>query len=185
MMAATIRPEDMLDGSSNFNNWKARLMAILKENDIDHYVTSVVEEPSSKARRTAFKRNQAKARRIIYDSVKKNLMLMITPLKTAKECFDTLVKLYETKAPSQKRLLKNHLHTLKLEKDESVNSFTKISQIKDHLLAIGIKVDDDDLVQTAVYGLSPSWETFLSSVNGHEVQPSFERLWHHRMQEES
>ena len=153
-------------------------MAILKENDIDHYMTSAVEEPTSNVGRTTFKRNQAKVRRIIYDFVKENLMPMITPLKTAKECFDTLVKLYETKAPTQKIFLKNKLRALKMENDESVNSFMKISQIKDQLLAIEVEVDDDDLVQTAVYGLPPSWETFLSSVNGHKVQPSFERLSH-------
>ena len=75
-------------------------MAILEENDLDHYVTSVVEEPTTNAGRTTYKRNQGKARRIIYNTVKENLMPVITPLKTAKECFDTLVKLYETKAPS-------------------------------------------------------------------------------------
>ena len=87
-------------------------------------------------------------------------MPVITLLKTAKECFDTLVKLYETKAPSQKRLLKNRLRSLKMENDEFVNSFMKISQIKDQLLAIGIAVDDDDLVQTTVFGLPQSRETF-------------------------
>ena len=153
MMATSIRSKDRLDGSSNFNNLKARLMAILKGNDLDHYVASVVEEPISNDGRIAYKRNQRKARRIIYDSVKENLMPVITPLKTTKECFDTLVKLYETKAQSQKRLLKNQLRTLKMEKDEFVNSFTKISQIKDQLLAIGIVVDDDDLVQTTAFGL--------------------------------
>ena len=45
-------------------------------------------------------------------------------------------------------------------------------------------MDDDDLVQTTVYGLPPSWETFISSVNDHEVHPRFERLWHDCMQEE-
>lgn len=161
-------------------------MAILEENDLDHYVTSVVEEPTTNAGRTTYKRNQGKARRIIYDSVKENLMPIITPLKTAKECFDTSIKLYETKAPSQNKLLKNQLRTLKIEKDESINPFfTKISQIKDQLLAIGIAVDDDDLVQIAIFGLPQSWETFLSSVNGRDVQPSFERLWHDCLQEES
>ena len=124
---ASIKAEERMDGSSNFNNWKERVMEILEGNDIDHHVTNVVEEPSSNAGRTAFKRNQAKPRRIIYDSVKEHLMPVITPLKTTKECFDTLVKLYETKAPSQKSLLKSELRTLKMEKDESVNSFTKIS----------------------------------------------------------
>ena len=146
-------------------------MAILEENDIDRYVTSVVEEPSSNAGRTAYKKNQAKARRIIYDSVKEHLMPVITPLKTTKECFDTLVKLYKTKSPSQKRLLKNQLCTFKMENDEFVNSFfTKISQIRYQLLAIGINVDDDDLVQTVVDGLSLAWEAFLVVVNG---QPNF------------
>jgi hypothetical protein len=47
--------------------------------------------------------------RIIFDSVKDNIMPVIAPLKTAKECFDTLSNLYEKKAPSQKRVLKNKL----------------------------------------------------------------------------
>ena len=46
-MMALIRTEDRLDGSSNFNNWKARVIAILEEHDIDHYVTTVVAEPTS------------------------------------------------------------------------------------------------------------------------------------------
>ena len=97
---ASIWSKDRLDGSSNFNNWKARVIAILEENDIDHYVTTIVAEPTTNAGRASFKRNQAKARRIIYDSVKEHIMSIITPLKTTKECFDTLVKLYETKATS-------------------------------------------------------------------------------------
>ena len=97
-------------------------------------------------------------------------MPVITPLKTTKEWFDTLVKLYEAKAPSQKRLLKSQLRSLKVEKDESVNSFfTKISHLKDQLLAIGVNVDDDDLIQTTFDGLSSAWEAYLVAVNGREV----------------
>ena len=58
-------------------------------------------------------------------------MPKITSLKTAKECYDTLVNLYEKKTPSQKRVLKKRLRTLKLNKDESVGSFfTKIKQVR-------------------------------------------------------
>ena len=92
-------------------------------------------------------------------------MPIITPLKTTKECFDTLVKLYETKATSQKRLLKSQLCSLKMEKDESVNSFfTKISHLKDQLLAIGVSVDHDHLVQTMFDGLTSTWEAYLVAV---------------------
>ena len=68
---------------------------------------------------------------------------VIAPLKTAKECFYTLSNLYEKKVPSQKRVLKNKLRTLKMEKDDYVASFfTKISQLRDQLLVIGITIDD-------------------------------------------
>ena len=67
---------------------------------------------------------------------------------------------------------------MKLSKDESVGSFfTKIAQVRDQLLAIGITVDDDDLVQTVVDGLPSSWETFMASVCGRENQLTFERFW--------
>ena len=112
-------------------------------------------------------------------------MPIITPLKTMKECFNTLVKLYETKATIQKRLLKSQLHSLNRVKDECVNSFfTKISHLKDRLLAIGVSVDDDDLVQTVFDGLTSAWEAYLVAVNGYEAEPTFERLCHDCLQEE-
>jgi hypothetical protein len=72
-----------------------------------------------------------------------------------------------------------------MEKGESIASFcSKIAQIRDQLLVTGITVEDDDLVQAIFDGLPPSWDTFLASVNGRETQPTFERLWHHCLQEE-
>ena len=72
-----------------------------------------------------------------------------------------------------------------MESDESMNSFfTKISNIKDKLLAIDVSTDDDDLVQTVFDGLSPTWELFLVVVNGCGVEPSFEKLWHDCLHEE-
>ena len=88
---------------------------------------------------------QAKAKRVIFDSVKDNLMVVLAPLRTTKECFDTLANLYEKKSPTQRRALKKKLRSLKMEKDETVATFfSKISQIRDQLMAIGDKVEDDD-----------------------------------------
>jgi hypothetical protein len=73
-----------------------------------------------------------------------------------------------------------------MEKGKSVASFcSKIAQIKEQLLVIGVTMDDDDLVQAIFDGLPSAWENFLSSVSGREIQPSFERLWHDSLQEES
>ena len=98
-MAVNIfRPEEKLQGLANFNSWKARLTTILEENDLDDIVFNVSEEPTSNVGRLAYKKKQAKVRRIIYDFVKETVMTNITALKTAKECFDTLANLYEKKA---------------------------------------------------------------------------------------
>jgi hypothetical protein len=114
------------------------------------------------------------------------MMPLISHLSTTKECFDALANLYEKKAPTQKRTLKKQLRTLKMGKDETISTFfCKIAQTRDQLTTIGVAVDDDELVQTAVDGLPESWETFLSSVNGREVQPNFERLCHDCLEEES
>ena len=128
---------------------------------------NTIEEPTSNAGRTVFKKKQAKARRIIYDLVKETLMPNVTSLKTAKECFVTLTNLYEKKAPSQKRVLKKRLRALKLNKDEGVGSFfTEIAQVRNQLIGIGIAVDDDDLLQTVVDGLPSYWENFMASISG-------------------
>lgn len=150
-------------------------MNILEEHDLEQFITSEVDVPTSVSGKSTFKRNQAMAKRIIFDSVKDSIMTILTPLNIAKECFDTLTNLYEKKIPSQKRVLKTKLRFLKMEKGETISEFfTKISQIRDQLQVAGVQVDEDDLIQTVFDGLPSSWETFLSSVTGRENQPDFQ-----------
>jgi hypothetical protein len=94
----------------------------------------------------------------------------MTSLMTTKDCMHTLVNLYEKQAPSHKRTLKHNIKYLKMDKGESITSFcSRIAQIRDQFLVIGVTVDDDDLVQDIFDGLPYSWETFLSSVSGREI----------------
>ena len=51
-------------------------------------------------------------------------------------------------------------------------------------MSIGVKVDDHDLVLTAVDDFPSYWETFMAAVNGREIQPSFDRSWHDCLEEE-
>ena len=128
MVLISIILEDQLEGTSNFNTWKAMSLNILEEHDLDGYISNVVEDPTTNNGFTSYKKNQAKAKKTIYELVNDNLMPVITPLKTAKEFFDTLTNLYEKNDPNKKRSLKNKLHNLNMEKDEYVASFfTNIS----------------------------------------------------------
>jgi hypothetical protein len=148
-------------------------------------ITRVIEEPTSNTAGEAYRKKQAKAKRIIFYSVKDSMMPIIGHLRTTKECFDALANLYEKKAPTQKRILKKQPRTLRMGKDDSVATFfSKIAQTKDQLISIGVSVDDDDLVQTAFDGLPESWGVFLAYLNGGEVQLNFDRLWHECLEEE-
>jgi hypothetical protein len=106
MASSSVKAEDRIEGTSNFNAWKARVFNILEEGDLDELVTRVMEEPTSNTGREAYKKRQAKAKRVIFYSVKDNTMPLIAHLRTTKECFDALEKLYEKKSPTQKRTLK-------------------------------------------------------------------------------
>jgi hypothetical protein len=91
----SVRANDRLEGATNFNVWKLRITNILQEHDLSQYVTIVVEEHTTNARRAAFRKIQAKAKQIIFDSVKGSIMSAMTSLMTIKDCMDTLVNLYE------------------------------------------------------------------------------------------
>jgi hypothetical protein len=185
MASSSVKAEDRLVGAANFNAWKYRIINILEENDLEDFISREIEEPTTNTARATYKRKQTKAKRIIFYSIKDNMMPIIGHLRTAKDCFDALANLYEKKAPTQKRILKKQLRTLKMGKDDTVATFfSKIAQTKDQLIAIGVPVDDDDLVQTTFDGLPDAWGVFLASVNGRESQPNFERLWHDCLEEE-
>ena len=88
---------------------------------------------------------------------------------------DALFNLYNTKAPSQKRALKKWLHTIKMDKNATIASFfSRISQLKEQLLAVGAQIEEDDFVDAAIDELPNSWTTFISSVCGRGETPSFE-----------
>ena len=57
----SVRVEDKLEGVANFNVWKLRITNILQEHDLEQYVTTVVEEPTTNAGRAPFRKSQAKA----------------------------------------------------------------------------------------------------------------------------
>jgi hypothetical protein len=100
MASSLVKEKDRLEGASDFNAWKARVFNILEEGDLDELVTRLIEEPTSNTGRATYKKRQAKAKRVIFDSVKDNIMPLIAHLRITKECFDALADLYEKKAPT-------------------------------------------------------------------------------------
>ena len=68
------------------------------------------------------KKNLVKAKKIIADSIKDHLIPQVSSLKTPKEMFDSLTKLFEGKNINQKMTLRNHLKNVKIQNAETIQS---------------------------------------------------------------
>ena len=60
------------------------------------------------------KKNLVKAKRIIADSIKDHLIPQVSSLKTPKDMFDSLTKLFERKNINRKMNLRNQLKNVKI-----------------------------------------------------------------------
>ena len=107
-------------------------------------------------------------------------------LMSAKEIFDALTRLYESKNTSRKLTPRHQLRNVTMNKSETIaNFFTRISHIKDWLAAIGYLVEDVELVTTMLNGFPPSRDPFFQGIFARRRFPKFDKLWSDYTQEES
>ena len=93
MATPVVKLEHILQGSSNYSAWKTRIMNTFVEFDLDDLVTRNLEEPTAVTTRVAYRKKQAKAKRLIFESIKDSMMPLVQSLPIAKDCMDTLSKL--------------------------------------------------------------------------------------------
>jgi hypothetical protein len=108
-MVPSLRVEDRLDGATNFRSWKTRILLVLEENELQNHVKEVIPEPEGAEEKAKYKKNEAKAKRILIDSIKDHLIPHVVELKTAKEVYDALVGLFESNNTSRKLTLRHQL----------------------------------------------------------------------------
>lgn len=72
-MVPSLKVEDRLDGATNFRSWKTKILLVLEENDLDH-VKKVIPWLEGAEEKAKHKKNDAKARRILIDSVTDHLI---------------------------------------------------------------------------------------------------------------
>ena len=95
--------DENLEGADNFRAWKYRISLVLEENELDSYINEEVLVPEGNEAKALHKKNLVKAKRIIADSIKDHLLPHSYSLKTPKEMFDSLTKLFEGKKINQKK----------------------------------------------------------------------------------
>jgi hypothetical protein len=103
-MITSMRVEDRLDGADKFRWWKHKVLLILKENELLDHVKLVLPELEEEDVEAKYKKNEIKAKRILINSIKDHLIPSVSELKTPKEMFDALTRLYERKNTSRKQI---------------------------------------------------------------------------------
>jgi hypothetical protein len=106
-----------------------------------------------------------RAKRIIIDSIKDHLIPQVSSKNTPKDMFDALTRMYEGKNINQKINLRTQLKNTKMEKGETIQDyFSRVSQFKEQLEAIGDNLDEDELIMTALNGLTRPWDAFIQTI---------------------
>ena len=93
--------------TENFQAWKYRISLVLEENELDTYISGEVPVPEGDEAKALHKKNLVKTKKIIVDSIMGHLIPQVSPLKTPKEMFDSLTKLFKGKNINQKMTLRN------------------------------------------------------------------------------
>ena len=106
--------EDRIDGTSNLSSWKSRVLLILEENDLLKFVNEDVPKLEEEAKKAQWKKNDARARRILVDSMKNHLVPHISEKTTTKNMFKALKKLFQDSNINHALSLRNQLSNLKM-----------------------------------------------------------------------
>jgi hypothetical protein len=129
-MVSTLKLEDRLEGETNFQAWKERVLLLLEENDLKEYVESVVTDPTDPQELTTHKKKEVKVKWVLLESVKDHLIPHIAEKTTAKNMYDALVGLYQNKNTGRMLHLKHQLQIIRMtSEDTMVNYLMKITQI--------------------------------------------------------
>ena len=94
--------------------------------------------------------------------MKDHLIPQVSSLKTPKEMFDSLTKLFEVNNINRKMTLRNKLKNVKIQNVETIQPyFTRVSQIKEQLESVEEKVENVEVVIYTLNGLPGSWDSFI------------------------
>jgi hypothetical protein len=132
-MKNSMKSENKLDGTSNFRSWKTRIDFILAKNKVLDIVKGKImkpefkegeeKEPQNVAAMEKFKDIDINSMSIIVDSIKYHLIPYISHLDSLKKMYDALTNLFSVKKIEQVMSLKNELHDMKMNDDDSITSY--------------------------------------------------------------
>jgi hypothetical protein len=104
------------------------------------------------------------------------MIVHIQDVKSPKQAWDTLVKMYNTNTQARKMQLKQELHNLQKNKMNISDYSTKVRNLADVIASIGAPLDDEDLVAVTLNGLGKDYSQFRTLIVVRETFLDFQDL---------
>jgi hypothetical protein len=185
-MFARTKLVDKLEGVKNFRSWKYIIGLILEENDLAKFIKENVPKSEENAAKEKYKKDMIKDKRIIADSIKDHLTPQVSYKILQKICLMPLTRMYEGRNINRKMNLRTQLKNTTMPKGETVQDyFSRVSQFKEHLEAIGDNLDEDELMMTTLNGLTRPWDAFIQTICARKEKHQFDSLWEECVKEEA
>ena len=100
--------------------------------------------------------------------------------------YDALSRMYDGKNINMKMNLRAQLKGTKMREGESIQYyFTRASQFREHISAIGDTLYEDELVMTSLNGLTRPWDSFIQFMCDRKESIKFEIVWEDWIQEQA
>ena len=141
-------------------------------NDLWEHASTTVTPPVDATKLVEHKKNDAKARLLILDVVRDHIIPHILGKKIAKEMWEALKKLYQSDNEHRNMVLRDKLRATKMSKIDTVATYlTRITQVCDELSVVGETVFGQEMVRTALNGVTEPWKVFIEGIVAQENLP--------------
>lgn len=168
-----LRDQDRLDGLSNFAVWKAKILVVMEAYGLREHAEKVLAMTTNADLLKNHEEVVTHAKRFIMDGVKDHVVPHITEKTMAHDMWVALTSLYEGRSVQRRMLLENQMRLFMMAKGEEIEPFLlRLQAIRDQLTAMGVKVEDDVMVRTALNLVTKDWETFFESILGRADLPN-------------
>jgi hypothetical protein len=149
----------------NFGIWKFRMEMLLKSMEIWTMVDGTEVMPEDTKDMLPWKIKNDKAMATICFGLKNGQLAHIRKASTAKEAWNSLEKIYETKNLTNQLLLRGQFFNCKMDEHEAMAEYiSRVSNLAERLTDLDTPVTEQDIVYTILLGLPRSYNTLRTAL---------------------
>ncbi|XP_030448004.1 uncharacterized protein LOC115670781 [Syzygium oleosum] len=174
--AGNVQPQLPRFDGKNFEHWKIQMEVLFGFQELTEIIEEGFVEPEAAADSTTeeqrtIKENRKKDRKAlfyIFQAIDSSIFEKVANSKTAKEAWDTLIKIYKGVEKVQKvrlQTLRRQYELLQMEKSESISDyFSRVLALVNQMKANGETFGDQQIVEKILRTLTLQFEYIVTSI---------------------